>query len=207
MILDGDTHFIRHTDGDNAGYANNNIEIGSWFGIGLTCTYDGTTRIYFNTRTGEIGLRGDLKADGNVYSGANAWLDQNGNLQGSAWGADVGLKQYIANQLTTQKAYIDNGFNKKNTASLAVNGWHKDESTGIITQWGSGNTTTIGANVTFPIPFPNACTSITSNERNNNITPVIINFSGVGKTGFTVQAWNFAGSRVDSSISWVATGY
>uniref|UniRef100_UPI00374E1A11 gp53-like domain-containing protein n=1 Tax=Enterobacter roggenkampii TaxID=1812935 RepID=UPI00374E1A11 len=88
-----------------------------------------------------------------------------------------------------------------------MNGWHKDESTGIITQWGSGNTTTIGANVTFPIPFPNACTSITSNERNNNITPVIINFSGVGKTGFTVQAWNFAGSRVDSSISWVATGY
>lgn len=207
LILDNDTYFLRHSSADNAGFSGNNIELASWNGIGFPCTYDQITRIYLNTRTGEIGLTGDLKAGGNVYSGSNAWLDQTGNLQGSAWGKGVGLKQYIANQLATQKAYIDNGFNKKNTASLAVNGWHKDESTGIITQWGSGNTTTIGANVTFPIPFPNVCTSIASNERNNNITPVIINFSGVGKTGFTVQAWNFAGSRVDSSISWVATGY
>lgn len=207
LILDNDTYFLRHSSADNAGFSGNNIELASWNGIGFPCTYDQITRIYLNTRTGEIGLTGDLKAGGNVYSGSNAWLDQTGNLQGSAWGDGVGLKKYIANQLATQKSYIDNGFNKKNTASLAVNGWHKDESTGIITQWGSGNTTTIGANVTFPIPFPNVCTSITSNERNNNITPVIINFSGVGKTGFTVQAWNFAGSRVDSSISWVATGY
>ena len=207
LILDNDTYFLRHSSADNAGFSGNNIELASWNGIGFPCTYDQITRIYLNTRTGEIGLTGDLKAGGNVYSGSNAWLDQTGNLQGSAWGAGVGLKQYIANQLATQKSYIDNGFNKKNTASLAVNGWHKDESTGIITQWGSGNTTTIGANVTFPIPFPNVCTSITSNERNNNITPVIINFSGVGKTGFTVQAWNNNAARVDSSISWVATGY
>ena len=195
LILENDTYFLQHSSADNAGFSGNNIELGSWNGIGFPCTYDQITRIYLNTRTGEIGLTGDLKAGGNVYSGSNAWLDQTGNLQGSAWGSG-GLKQYMSN-----------GFNKKNTTSLAVNGWHKDESTGIITQWGSGNTTTIGANVTFPIPFPNVCTSITSNERNNNITPVIINFSGVGKTGFTVQAWNFAGSRVDSSISWVATGY
>ena len=195
LILENDTYFLQHSSADNAGFSGNNIELGSWNGIGFPCTYDQITRIYLNTRTGEIGLTGDLKAGGNVYSGSNAWLDQTGNLQGSAWGSG-GLKQYMSN-----------GFNKKNTTSLAVNGWHKDESTGIITQWGSGNTTTIGANVTFPIPFPNVCTSITSNERNNNITPVIINFSGVGKTGFTVQAWNNNAARVDSSISWVATGY
>ena len=195
LILDNDTYFLRHSSADNAGFSGNNIELGSWNGIGFPCTYDQITRIYLNTRTGEIGLTGDLKAGGNVYSGSDAWLDQTGNLQGSAWGSG-GLKQYMSN-----------GFNKENTTSLAVNGWHKDESTGIITQWGSGNTTTIGANVTFPIPFPNVCTSITSNERNNNITPVIINFSGVGKTGFTVQAWNNNAARVDSSISWVATGY
>ncbi|WP_407226383.1 gp53-like domain-containing protein [Enterobacter roggenkampii] len=207
LILDNDTYFLRHSSADNAGFSGNNIELASWNGIGFPCTYDQITRIYLNTRTGAIGLTGDLKAGGNVYSGPNAWLDQTGNLFGSAWGTGVSLKQYIANQIATQKSYIDNGFNKKNTASLAVNGWHKDESTGIITQWGSGNTTTIGANVTFPIPFPNVCTSITSNERNNNITPVIINLSGVGKTGFTVQAWNNNATRVDSSISWVATGY
>ncbi|MCQ4393317.1 phage tail-collar fiber domain-containing protein [Enterobacter roggenkampii] len=207
LILDNDTYFLRHSSADDAGFSGNNIELASWNGIGFPCTYDQITRIYLNTRTGVIGLTGDLKAGGNVYSGSNAWLDQTGNLQGSAWGEGVGLKQYIANQIATQKSYIDNGFNKKNTASLAVNGWHKDESNGIITQWGAGNTTTNGANVTYPIPFPNACTSIAANERNNNITPVIINFSGVGKTGFTVQAWNNNAARVDSSISWVATGY
>lgn len=195
LILDNDTYFLRHSSADNAGFSGNNIELGSWNGIGFPCTYDQITRIYLNTRTGEIGLTGDLKAGGNVYSGSDAWLDQTGNLQGSAWGSG-GLKQYISN-----------GFNKKNSASLTVNGWHRDESTGIITQWGSGDTTTIGANVTFPIPFPNACTSVTSNERNNNITPVIINFSGVGKTGFTVQAWNNNAARVNSNISWIATGY
>ncbi|HAF2339089.1 TPA: hypothetical protein G9B64_005016, partial [Salmonella enterica] len=124
LLLGGLTHFIRNTDADDAGFGGNNVEIGSWNGIGLTCTYDGTTRIYFNTRTGEIGLRGDLKADGNVRSG-NAWLDQTGNLQGSSWGDGVGLK-----------GYLDNTFNKKNTATLDTNGWHRDESTGLITQWG-----------------------------------------------------------------------
>lgn len=195
LILDDDTYFLRHSSEDDAGFTGNNVELGSWNGIGFPCTYDQITRIYLDTRTGEIGLKGDLKADGNVYSGKSAWLDQTGNLQGDVWGSG-GLKQYISN-----------GFNKKNSASLTVNGWHRDESTGIITQWGSGDTTTIGANVTFPIPFPNVCTSITSNERNNHITPVIINFSGVGKTGFTVQAWNYNAARVNSNISWTATGY
>lgn len=146
LLLGGLTHFIRHTAADDAGFGGNNVEIGSWNGIGLTCTYDGTTRIYFNTRTGEIGLRGDLKADGNVRSG-NAWLDQTGNLQGSAWGAGVGLK-----------AYLDNTFNKKNTASLDTNGWHRDESTGLITQWGLID----GANGTYNFPrgFPNQCFAV-----------------------------------------------
>ncbi|WP_225760544.1 tail fiber protein [Citrobacter sp. Marseille-Q3906] len=143
LLLGGLTHFIRHTAADDAGFGGNNVEIGSWNGIGLTCTYDGTTRIYFNTRTGEIGLRGDLKADGNVRSG-NAWLDQTGNLQGSAWGAGVGLK-----------AYLDNTFNRKNTASLDTNGWHRDESTGLITQWGLIDQA--NGTYNFPRAFPNQC--------------------------------------------------
>lgn len=153
LLLGGLTHFIRHTDADDAGFAGNNVEIGSWNGIGLTCTYDGTTRIYFNTRTGEIGLRGDLKADGNVRSG-NAWLDQSGNLQGSSWGAGVGLK-----------AYLENTFNKKNTASLDTNGWHRDESTGLITQWGLID----GANGTynFPRAFPNQCFAVLVTNTNS----------------------------------------
>ncbi|EDG5032751.1 TPA: hypothetical protein OTJ91_001801 [Salmonella enterica subsp. enterica serovar Bovismorbificans] len=146
LLLGGLTHFLRHTAADDAGFGGNNVEIGSWNGIGLTCTYDGTTRIYFNTRTGEVGLKGPLKADGNVYSG-DAWLDQTGNVQGSLWGSGVGLK-----------GYLDNTFNKKNTASLDTNGWHRDESTGLITQWGLID----GANGTYNFPrgFPNQCFAV-----------------------------------------------
>ncbi|EBZ4062167.1 TPA: hypothetical protein G8L55_002529 [Salmonella enterica] len=146
LLLGGLTHFIRHTAADDAGFAGNNVEIASWNGIGLTCTYDNTTRIYFNTRTGEIGLRGDLKADGNVRSG-NAWLDQTGNLQGSSWGNGVGLK-----------GYLDNTFNKKNTATLDTNGWHRDESTGLITQWGLIDQA--NGTYNFPRGFPNQCFAV-----------------------------------------------
>ncbi|MGL7694176.1 MULTISPECIES: phage tail-collar fiber domain-containing protein [unclassified Salmonella] len=143
LLLGGLTHFLRHTAADDAGFAGNNVELASWNGIGLTCTYDNITRIYFNSRTGEIGLRGDLKADGNVRSG-NAWLDQTGNLLGSSWGNGVGLK-----------AYLDNTFNRKNTASLDTNGWHRDESTGLITQWGLINQA--NGTYNFPRAFPNQC--------------------------------------------------
>ncbi|EHU6837768.1 phage tail protein [Salmonella enterica] len=143
LLLGGLTHFLRNTAADDAGFGGNNVEIASWNGIGMTCTYDHITRIYFNTRTGEIGLRGDLKADGNVRSG-NAWLDQTGNLQGSAWGAGVGLK-----------AYLDNTFNRKNTASLDTNGWHRDESTGLIMQWGLIDQA--NGTYNFPRAFPNQC--------------------------------------------------
>ncbi|ECZ9312597.1 hypothetical protein A3T98_09945 [Salmonella enterica subsp. enterica serovar Newport] len=146
LLLGGLTHFLRHTDADDAGFAGNNVELASWNGIGLTCTYDNITRIYFNPRTGEIGLRGDLKADGNVRSG-NAWLDQTGNLQGSSWGNGVGLK-----------GYLDNTFNKKNTATLDTNGWHRDESTGLITQWGLIDQA--NGTYNFPRGFPNQCFAV-----------------------------------------------
>ncbi|EMH4840314.1 hypothetical protein V6L11_004358 [Salmonella enterica] len=153
LLLGGLTHFLRHTDADDAGFGGNNVEMGSWNGIGLTCTYDSTTRIYFNTRTGEVGLKGPLKADGNVYSG-DAWLDQTGNVQGSLWGSGVGLK-----------GYLDNTFNKKNTASLNTNGWQRDESTGLITQWGLIG----GANgaYNFPRAFPNQCFAVLVTNTNS----------------------------------------
>ncbi|HIA5704646.1 TPA: gp53-like domain-containing protein [Salmonella enterica] len=149
LLLSGATdlrYFLRSTDTDNAGFSGNNVELASFFGIGLPCTYDNVTRIYFNTITGEIGLKGNLKADGNVYSG-DSWLDTSGNIQGSAWGSGVGLK-----------SYLDNTFNKKNTASLDTNGWHRDETTGLITQWGLID----GANGTYNFPrgFPNQCFAV-----------------------------------------------
>ncbi|MER1534537.1 phage tail-collar fiber domain-containing protein [Citrobacter sedlakii] len=61
---------------------------------------------------------------------------------------------------------FDGRYNLKNTASKAINGWHKDSSTGVIRQWGIVNVTDntiVTAN--FPIPFPGACASM-------NVTPI-----------------------------------
>lgn len=53
---------------------------------------------------------------------------------------------------------------KTTSASLAENGWWKDESTGMITQWGRGNQPSRDSGegywVNFPIPFPNACFNV-----------------------------------------------
>lgn len=50
------------------------------------------------------------------------------------------------------------------SASLAENGWWKDENTGMITQWGRGDQPSResgeGYWVDFPIPFPNACFNV-----------------------------------------------
>lgn len=193
LLLGGLTHFIRHTDNDNAGFGANNVEIGSWNGIGLTCTYDGTTRIYFNPRTGEVGLRGDLKADGNVYSG-DAWLDQTGNLQGRSWGGGVGLK-----------AYLDNTFNKKNTAVLSGDGWSRDESTGLITQWGNLSASNFLAN--FPRAFPNECFAVFVTNTSFQGDGVDNAFGyPVSNTQFFAATKSEKGLQLGYPVAWYALG-
>ncbi|EOC0418869.1 phage tail protein [Cronobacter malonaticus] len=58
------------------------------------------------------------------------------------------------------KAESDARYNLKNAISKAATGWHKDVSTGFITQWGvarrSSNITRIG----FATAFPNVCVSV-----------------------------------------------
>ncbi|HHY0900795.1 TPA: gp53-like domain-containing protein, partial [Salmonella enterica] len=107
----------------------------------------------------------------------NARMTTNGDIFSPAWGNDW-LSTWMTNQLNTRGTidwinsqlairdnniytratwdYVNQTFARKNTASLAVNGWFRDDSTGWIFQWGitpfSGNTT---ITVNLPIPFPN----------------------------------------------------
>ncbi|WP_249922783.1 tail fiber protein, partial [Escherichia albertii] len=56
------------------------------------------------------------------------------------------------------KSEADSRYQLKNTASKAANGWHKDASTGIITQWGTapGGSDDKYYSVNLPIAFPSA---------------------------------------------------
>ncbi|EJE8006952.1 phage tail protein [Salmonella enterica] len=143
---------------------------------GFIGSADGVIDIYCNNgRVGYIDGNGlhmltDIHFD-------NARMTTNGDIFSSVWGNNW-LSIWITNQLNTRGTidwinselavrdnninaratidYVNQTFARKNTASLAVNGWFRDESTGWIFQWGitpfSGNTT---ITVSLPIPFPN----------------------------------------------------
>ncbi|EAA3660625.1 phage tail protein, partial [Salmonella enterica subsp. enterica] len=133
---------------------------------GFIGSADGVIDIYCNNgRVGYIDGNGlhmltDIHFD-------NARMTNNGDIFSSVWGNNW-LSIWITNQLNTrgtidwindQLTIRDNNINARaprNTASLAVNGWFRDASTGWIFQWGitpfAGNTT---ITVSLPIPFPN----------------------------------------------------
>jgi len=58
------------------------------------------------------------------------------------------------------KAESDARYNLKNTASRAANGWFKDNSTGMIFQWGTSNRGNNTTSQTFPIAFPSTCLAV-----------------------------------------------
>lgn len=148
-IGDSDSGFIGSADGVIDIYCNNG-RVGYIDGNGLHMLTD----IHFN----------------------NARMTTNGDIFSSAWG-NGWLSTWMTNQLNTRgtidwinsqlairdnniytratRDYVNQTFARKNTASLAVNGWFRDESTGWIFQWGitpfAGSTT---ITVSLPIPFP-----------------------------------------------------
>lgn len=104
VALDGDIQFageqhrIYMPGVDNAGFNGNNLVIQSWYGIGLRCSMDHLTRIYFNTRDGSMGLQGEIRASGGVKSG-DAKLETNGDVYGDIWGGGSGpgwLSAFVA---------------------------------------------------------------------------------------------------------------
>lgn len=97
------------------------------------------------------------------------------------------------------KAESDTRYNLKNTASKAANGWEKDASTGVITQWGSG-TYSKNARITFPIAFPNGCTVVVGADVGSGIVGTAL--GARDKTGFTMYA-----NSSTVSINWIARGY
>ncbi|EBP3998258.1 phage tail protein [Salmonella enterica subsp. enterica] len=86
-------------------------------------------------------VNGRIMAHTALHSG-DATLATDGNVYGTIWGGWL-------------NDWINNNLSRKNTASLATNGWFRDSSTGWIIQWGItpyAGTTTITVNL--PTPFP-----------------------------------------------------
>lgn len=162
---------------DNA-LGGNSIALGD-NDTGIKWISDGVFGLYANgAQVGYIDPAGlHLNSEGLHVGGAR--MSSDGNVWGTRWNASgQWLWDAIVEQLNTRGTidwinsqlserdnninaratidYVNQTFARKNTASLAVNGWFRDESTGWIFQWGitpfAGNTT---ITVSLPIPFPN----------------------------------------------------
>ena len=109
--------------------------------------------------------------------------------------------QVVYNNSTTQTTAAQNSFTGTNQ-SLSATGYQRIPS-GIIIQWGT--TATTNQNVTFPIAFPSACTSVVS----------IGTSGGSGResrvNSLSTTSFNLASDAccVNNSVSasWIAVGY
>lgn len=92
-------------------------------------------------------VNGDIMANRKLNVG-DATFANDGNVNGSIWGGWL-------------NDWLNNNLSRKNTASLGMNGWFKDASTGLIKAWGFafvGDNAIITVNL--PITFPNACVNL-----------------------------------------------
>ncbi|EQA7602518.1 gp53-like domain-containing protein [Salmonella enterica subsp. enterica serovar Kiambu] len=85
------------------------------------------------------------------------------------------------------------------TAGLGINGWHRDNATGLITQWGSGGFTS-GQRINFPAVFPNVCTAVVGNDTGTGT--LAISMTATDTHGFTVRS-----SSSTFGLNWIAKGY
>ncbi|HHZ4629965.1 TPA: gp53-like domain-containing protein [Salmonella enterica] len=98
----------------------------------------------FDVATGEFRVPARITATEILLSGKSR-VASDGNLYGDVWGGWL-------------NDFLNNNYNRKNTASLGDYGWVCDESTGFIMQWG-----TLGSSngtYNFPREFPTSCFAV-----------------------------------------------
>lgn len=160
-----------------------------------------------NTDWAKIGFKNDSDSDTDSY----LWFEtgDNGN-EYFKWRTRVGSAtkdlmflrsdalRVTGQVIPANYGNFDSRYQAKNTASKAANGWHKDASTGIITQW--GYISNAGAGLTFPVAFPSACASIT-----------ITNAHGRFDYSIAVNSLSRTGAKFNSegngNMYWTAIGY
>lgn len=97
---------------------------------------------------------GNFSAPGQLIPGSFANFDARYYTKGQS---DAG---YMAKTGAYTKAESDARYNLKNAASKAASGWEKDNSTGVMKQWGVATRSADSTRITFPTAFPNACLSV-----------------------------------------------
>nr|WP_249278630.1 hypothetical protein [Enterobacter hormaechei] len=122
---------------------------------------------------------------------------------------------WVNSQLATRDAninvratvdWVNSNFNKKNTATLGFSGWSRDESTGLIMQW--GNVDNARGTYSFPRAFNDTCFAVFATNKDGQ-GGAIDNAYGypVNKTQFYLASKANSGADTAYGISWFALGY
>ncbi|WP_336819373.1 phage tail-collar fiber domain-containing protein [Cedecea sp. MMO-103] len=163
----------------------------------------------FNPNNGTFSSSGGITAVGDIFTQRNIYND--GIIQAGSGVYDTpGVRCYSPNNLPPQQdlsgyartQWVLDNFAQKSTAGLAQSGWHRDWSTGLITQWGFTNNASGLQTVYFPIAFPNSCFSIQSTPYTagviGTVTSVVLGFNN-----------SYATFNVNQAIPvfWEAKGY
>lgn len=99
-------------------------------------------------------------------------------------------------------ANFDARYQKLNTTWLASNGWHRDNSSGLITQWGQISGGGAGVQVTFPIAFTTTPYGAHVQYQRSGAVDYAPSVPGLTTTGMTIDCDNAAGN-----MYWSAIGY
>ncbi|MBE8596482.1 tail fiber protein [Xenorhabdus sp. BG5] len=99
--ITGERHGINIGPVDNASFEGNNVEIRSWYGIGLKSSLDNQTRIFFNPRNGHIGTQGSINAE-KLLAKSNVCI---GNEDHGIWGGEKDAASFEGNNLEIRSWY------------------------------------------------------------------------------------------------------
>ncbi|SQI03931.1 Fels-2 prophage Pin [Salmonella enterica subsp. enterica] len=139
----------------------------------------------FDVATGEFRVPGIITATEILLSGKSR-VASDGNLYGDVWGGWL-------------NDFLNNNYNRKNSASLGDYGWVRDESTGFIMQWG-----TLGSSngtYNFPREFPASCFAVFVTNNNQQGGSVDNAF------GYPVSKSQFFAATKASTDGNVVNGY
>lgn len=166
----------------------------------VTGVWNATTIAVTNGGTGATTAataRSNLSA---AASGANTDIT---SLNAPALGAATATTQASADTTTkvATTAFVNPGTSK------AASGYRINPD-GTIHQWGrvinGGSGTTA---VTFPIAFPNACTSVVSSDSTGSGSFTFCNINSVTTSQFSGEQRNSTGGNIQTNFYWQADGY
>ncbi|VTQ57214.1 Tail fiber protein [Campylobacter jejuni] len=173
-----------------------------------------------NMATGKVsfGTGIDVYSDGKISCGNTITPGDYSNFDNRYYTKSQSDAGYMAKAGAYTKNESDARYNLKDTASRAVNGWSKDGTTGLITQWGTVTVPASGkrsasASFSYPTTFPNAVLNGVASSASAGVSSggyiAVTALTGLGQSAGTVSLDSNNGENFtkDQTVRYQVIGY